>query len=932
MKAKFWNVRYWVVFALLSVSLGYSQHINAQMIKVENLRVEYKNNPIGLDVAKPRLSWEIVSKEKGVMQTAFQVRAALLEADLKSDKKLVWNSGKIASDQSIQLEYNGLVLKSGQRVYWQVKVWDNKGHASEWSSKAFFEMGLLSPAEWKAWWIEPNLIEKAKDSNPCPYLRKEFSLKGKVAKAVIYATAHGLYQLNLNGQKVSDQLFTPGWTSYNKHLLYQTYDVTNQVKTGANAFGVILGDGWYRGLMGWEGKRDHYGSNLGLLLQMKVTYADGSEEWVMSDKTWKASTGAILLSEIYAGETYDARLEKDGWDKPGFNDAGWNGVTEKNLSKEHISAFDGSPVRVTETIKPIKKFITPKGETVFDLGQNMVGWVQFKLKGAAGTKITLRHAEVLDKDGNFYTDNLRTAKCEDSYTFKGDGVETFEPHFTFHGFRYIQVKDYPGEVTVNDIAGRVIHSDMEPIGNFECSDSLVNRLQKNIQWGQRGNFLDIPTDCPQRDERLGWTGDAQVFSPTACYNMNAAPFFTKWMKDFTADQRPNGSVPWVVPMIVEGGGGTGWSDGYGATGWADAAVIIPWSVYQAYGDKKILENQYASMKSWVDYMRKEAGNGYLFNTGFHFGDWLSFAEYYSYYYNAPDYGYAGAYTEKDLIATAYFYYSSGLLQKMSEALGKTAEANDLAQLRVKIKGAFKKEFVTSTGRLTSGSQTAYILALAFGIMPDDMRETAAKRLGDDVKHFGHLTTGFLGTPLICQALTDNGYPDIAYMLLFNKRYPSWLYPVTKGATTIWERWDCIKPDGTFQDVGMNSFNHYAYGAVGQWLYSRVAGLNIDPENPGYKHIIIKPVLTDKLTFARADQQSMYGKVVSGWKRTDSKVTYHVVIPVNTTATIMLPAINAESVSESNLAVNQSKSVKYLKTEDGRVIVEAGSGEYFFEVK
>jgi alpha-L-rhamnosidase len=910
----------------------YIQANAANPVSVVNLRTEYKTNPVGMDEMHPRFSWEIVSKDRGCMQTAYQVKAALTVEGLKSDKNLLWNLQKVTSGQSVQVEYHGPALASGQRVYWQVRVWDNKGNASEWSDKAFFEMGLLSPADWKASWIEPDLPENVLSSNPCPLLRKEFTVKNNIKEARIYVSGHGLYLLQMNGRNISDQLFTPGWTSYNKRLQYQVYDITGQLTPGANAIGAILGDGWYRGYMAWEGKKNLYGEKLALLLQIKITYTDGSEETIITDNTWKASTGPILKSEIYAGETYDARLQKDGWDKPGYNDKDWNPVVIKNFSKDVLVASEGSPVRVIQTLKPIKKLITPKGEQVFDLGQNMVGWVQFKLKGNAGTKITLRYAEVLDKDGNFYTDNLRVAKAEDQYIFKGDGVETFEPHFTFHGFRYIRVQDYPGEITVNDIAGRVIHSDMTETGNFECSDTLVNRLQKNIQWSLRGNFLDIPTDCPQRDERLGWTGDAQVFASTACFNVDASPFYTKWMKDVAADQRKNGSVPWVVPMIVEGGGGTGWSDGYGATGWADAAVVIPWEVYQAYGDKRILENQYSSMKAWVDYMRREAGNGYLFNTGFHFGDWLSFAEYYSYFYNAPDYGYAGATTDKDLIATAYFYYSAGLLQKTAVIIGKEQEVKDLEQLRLNIKEAFRKEFVTSTGRLTSNTQTAYILALAFGVMPDDMKTIAARRLVDDVKHFGHLTTGFLGTPLICQALTDNGYPDVAYMLLFNKKYPSWLYPVTKGATTIWERWDCIRPDGSFQDVGMNSFNHYAYGAVGNWLYTRVAGIETHPEAPGYKKISIHPYPTQNLTYAKADLHSAYGRIVSHWQYENNRLKLYVVIPANTSAQVDIPSDSKEKVFEGSTPITQNPSVKILDVKDGRVMVSVGSGEYAFEVR
>lgn len=847
----------WAFTALFAVA-----NMQAQPLKIEQPLTEYRQNPIGIDVAQPRLSWQLASTERGTLQTAYQITAALSEAQLKTGKSLVWNSGKVASNQSVHVPYQGGPLTPSQRVYWQVKVWDNHGRTAT-SQAAWFETGLREPANWHAQWIVPSWAENPSKPYPSPFFRKEFTLTKKIKEARLYATARGLYLMRLNGRPVTDHLFAPGWTTYHKRLQYQTYDVTPLLSEGANAIGAIVGDGWYRGPLVWQGHKNLYGQKAALLAQLKITFADGSSQWVTTDGSWKASTGPILHSEIYNGEAYDARLELDGWDLPRFDDARWSNCLTAQYDNSVLVAQENVPVRITQTVKPIAKIVTPKGELVYDFGQNLVGWVRFALKGGKGETIVIHHAEVLDKDGNFYTDNLRPAKQEVAYTFKGQGIETFEPHFTFQGFRYIRIEQYNGDTSADNFTACVVHSDMLPTGTFECSDPLVNRLQQNIQWGLRGNFLDVPTDCPQRDERLGWTGDAQVFAPTACFNRLAAPFFAKWLNDLAADQRPDGSVPWVVPMVVEGGGGTGWSDGYGATGWADAATVIPWAIYKTYGDIGILARQYPSMKAWVDYMEKHSGDRYIFDHGFHFGDWLSFAEYTSLKYNAPDYGYAGAHTDKDLVATAYFYHSAGIMEQTARLLGKAAEADRYRQLQSKIKEAFKREFVTQTGRLTSNTQTAYILALAFDVMPLDMRHIAAQRLKDDVLHFGHLTTGFLGTPLICQALTDNGYPDIAYMLLFNKQYPGWLYPVTKGATTIWERWDGIKPDGTFQDVGMNSFNHYAYGAVGDWLYSRVAGLGQSTESAGYKQIVIKPYISPALSFAKAEYLSLYGKIVSG---------------------------------------------------------------------
>ena len=891
-------------------------------MNVRNLRTEYKVNPLGIANLNPRLSWRLDTEKDISLQTAYRIKAASTPEALKRNQ-LVWDSDVVSSDRSVFVEYQGPQLVSGQRLYCQVTVWDDQGNQATSGETAYWEMGLLTSGEWKAAWITPGWKEDTSQSNPCPLFRKEFNVKKQVAKARMYASALGLYELYLNGERLGNDFFNPGWTTYSKRIQYQVYDLTSMLKQGRNALGAIVGDGWYRGFFGFQGERNLYGDKAGLITQLEINYEDGSKEWILSDPSWKSGKGPLLKSEIYHGEFYDARLEILGWAEPGFDDSKWEKVTTLNQSNEVLVPTEGEPVRITETLKPIKKFVTPRGELVFDFGQNLVGWVRFRLKGERGQSIVLHHAEVLDQEGNFYTDNLRVAKAEDVYIFKGEGVEEYEPRFTFHGFRYLRVSEYPGEIGLDDVEGRVVHSDMEKIGEFECSDPLINRLQQNIQWGLRGNFLDVPTDCPQRDERMGWTGDAQAFAPTACFNMNTGAFFTKWMKDLQLDQKADGNVPWVVPNVLEGGGGTGWSDGYGGTGWADAAVIVPWTVYQSYGDIQILENQYESMKAWVEYMIRHSGSRYIFDYGFHFGDWLSFAEYYTYYYNAPDYGYAGAHTEKDLIATAYFYYSTSLMSKIASLLRRNEDSERYAGLLPRIKEAFHREFITPNGRLVSGTQTAYVLALGFDLIPEEEREAMAKRLADDVRYFGHLTTGFLGTPLLCRVLSDNGYPDLAYQLLFNKRYPSWLYPVTMGATTIWERWDGIKPDGSFQTVGMNSFNHYAYGAVGQWLYSTVAGLNIDSSKPGYKHSIIRPCPTRRLNYAKASLQTMYGLLLSSWEIKGDDIIYKFRIPPNTAATIYL---EAEKISYSQKAQDLS-GIK--KMGDKQFVIEAGSGSWEF---
>jgi len=883
---------------------------------INNLRTEYKVNPIGIGTVLPRLSWELMSNTRSFVQKSYHIQAALSEKDLISGKNLAWDSGEINSGQSSQVEYKGTGLKSGERVYWHIKIKGNDGSTSEWSKPAYWEMGMLNASDWKAKWIEPNLAEDSNTDNPCPYLRKNFEINKAVKSARAYVTSHGLYEFHLNGEKVSDQYFTPGWTSYNKRLQYQVYDVAKYLVKGENAAGAVLGDGWYKGPLTWDYKRNSYGNKPGLLLQIEIVYEDGSKEFVLSDNSWKVSTGPILSSEIYDGEAYDARLEKEGWDKAGYDDKSWAGVTEKDYNNNNLISSEGEAVRITDTIKPIKKLTTPKGELVFDMGQNMVGWVKLALKGKPGETITIHHAEVLDKDGNFYTANLRRAKQEIKYTFKGTGTEIFEPHFTFMGFRYISISGYTGDISADNISGQVVHSDMTPSGSFECSDTLLNQLQKNIQWGLRGNFVDVPTDCPQRDERLGWTGDAQTFAPTACFNMDAAAFYTKWMKDFIADQYEDGRIPHVIPDILGNGNG-------GAAGWADCAVIVPWVVYQNYGDKRMLEIQYESMKKWVGYLKNNFGKNFIWDQNVGFGDWLAYAP--------SDADYPGATTDKDLIGTAYFYYSTTILIKTADILGKADDAKMFRALAENIKAAFQKEFVTQTGRLTSGTQTAYVLALDFGLLPDNMVPVVAQRLADDVDGFGNITTGFLGASRVCQTLTNYGYNDLAFMLLFRKDYPGWLYPVLHGATTIWERWDGLKPDGTFQDKGMNSFNHYAYGAVGKWMYSRIAGIDLDPANPGYKKVIMKPLVPKELTYAKADYHSIYGDIKAEWKNDNTKFTYEIQVPANTTAEITLPFEGESKITESGKKLNEVKDLKVISSANGNTVITAGSGTYRFEV-
>jgi len=893
---------------------------------ISNLTCEYQINPLGIDILQPRLSWQMHSEHRGAYQTGYQISVANSKTALAGGRELLWDSGKIETDQSTQVFYRGPALVAGQRVYWKVKVWNELGEVVE-SSPAWWEMSLLD-CDWQADWITPDWDEDTGRSQPAPLLRRKFNAKSDLVAARIYATSLGLYELRLNGQRVGDAVLTPGWTSYDHRLQYQTYDVTGLVRQGKNVVGALLGDGWYRGYMGFTGERNLYGNRLALLLQLHLTYADGQVEIVGSDGQWRAARGPIQMSDIYMGEIYDARQEKPGWDDSGYDDRDWRGVRQLDHPKEIVVAQDGPFIRRHERLRPVQILHSPKGETILDFGQNMVGWVQLRVRGPQGTTITLRHAEVLDQQGNLYTENLRRAKQTTRYILKGltDADEIYEPYFTFQGFRYVAVDGFPGEPTPDNFTGIVVHSDTLPTGMFECSNPLINQLQHNIVWGQKGNFVDVPTDCPQRDERLGWTGDTQVYIRTACFNMNVPTFYTKWLRDLSVDQK-NGSVPHVVPNVIAKTGLSALGDetGSGAAAWGDAAVICPWTIYLCYGDTRLLDEQYESMAGWVSFIQSRAGEDFIWRQDFQFGDWLD--------YRGTDDRLPTPVTNYELIGTAFFAYSTQLLANTARVLGKTSEAEHYTDLANKVKDAFNREFVTPAGRVGPNTQTAYLLALHFDLLPEPVRPLAVKRLVSEISQADyHLTTGFVGTPYLCHVLSRFGYTGVAYRLLNQESYPSWLYPVKQGATTIWERWDGIKSDGSFQDAGMNSFNHYAYGAIGDWLYRVVAGIEVDPDTPGYKRILIQPQPGGGLTYAKASLDSMYGKIESKWTLEDDCLQLIVTIPANTEGVVHLPGQSIEDITEQGQNLSQVKGIREIQQKDETVILTVVSGNYHFRAK
>ncbi|MFC1724677.1 family 78 glycoside hydrolase catalytic domain [candidate division KSB1 bacterium] len=865
-----------------------------------NLRCEYLVNPLSIDETHPRLSWILMSDELNQVQTAYQILAASSPENLEKDKGDLWDTGEVESDRSNQIVYEGKPLKSGQRCYWKARVWDKNGNVTPYSEPAFWGAGLLDKTDWKGRWI--GIKNTNPDTaGPSPFIRKEFNTKGKIESAVLYATARGIYEAYINGKRVGEDIFAPGWTDYKKRIQYQTYDVTEMLQTGDNCIGAVLGDGWYSGHMAWNVIRNRYGKQTSFLCQLVIEYENGESEMIVSDKTWKGSTGPVLSSDMLMGEVYNAVKELPGWNKPGFDDSGWKEADVFRRPSAVLVAQPTQTIRITEYINAQKITEPEPGVYIVDLGQNFAGFVQLKVKGKKGTKVTLRHAEVLNPDGTIYTTNLRAAKATDTYILKGEGEEIYRPFFTFHGFRYVEVTGYPGKPSLDAITGCAVNSDLPVTGTFECSDPMINRLAKNILWSQRANYISIPTDCPQRDERLGWTGDAQIFIRTGAFNMDVAAFFKKWMQDVEDSQSPEGAFKDTCPYV--NGLGTD-----GAPGWGDAGIIIPWYIYRCYGDRKIIEKHYEAMQKWMEYLYEENLDFIRRNRlNNNYGDWVS----------------VNSETPKEVLATAYWAYDAKLMSKMAGVIGKNEDAEKYEKLYMDIKGAYIREFVSETGQVHGNTQTAYLLSLFADLIPENLKEKAIEHLVIDLKEKDyHLSTGFLGARHLNPVLTDVGHADIAYRLLNNKTYPSWGYAIGHGATSIWERWDGWTEEKGFQDPGMNSFNHYAFGSVGEWLFRYAAGIDLDPDIPAYKHMIIRPYPGGGLKYVKAEYNSIYGKIFSHWRLDGETLKYDVTIPVNTTATVYVPTTGKVKVV--------IPGVKFVGDGTGYAIFELGSGEYSFE--
>lgn len=1047
------------------------------------LRCEYRDNPLGIDVQKPRFSWQLEDSRRGAKQTAYQLLVASDAKKLQDGQTDVWNSGKVMSAQSALVAYAGPALVSRRAYWWRVKVWDKDGKPADESAPARFETALMQTSDWKAAWIglpvtasdnaeaeadlragkwvwfpEGNpreaaptatryfrtsfvvpadksiksaaLIAAADNSftayvnekqvcrgtdfhaptiarvqqelkpgrnllaisahndggpaglvavlkityadgsvqrvtsggdwktaqtapaagtlkwtaadykedgwqsalilanvgempwgtpsvaafgGPAALLRKAFSVTKSVKEARVYVTALGSYRLHINGQRVGNDILTPDWTDYRKRITYQTYDVTKLVKSGENAVAALVGDGWYASGLGWGLQRNLFGPNpVRLRMQMHLAYTDGTEEMVVTDGSWRGAPSPVLRSEIYAGETYDARLEQPGWDRAGFRETGWKSVDALPLeahSRLIVSAQSAPTIQVTETLKPKTMTNPAPGVYVYDMGQNMVGWVQMKASGAAGTTVRLRFAEIVNQDGTIYTQNLRRAEATDTYILRGDRSgqpETFTPHFTYHGFRYVEVTGYPGTPGMDAISGQVFHTAVPVTGTFTCSNPLVNQIVRNTDWGLRGNLESVPTDCPQRDERLGWMGDAQIIWTTACCLRDMASFTAKWMRDVVDAQSPEGGFSDVSPRVVD------MSDG--APAWGDAGIIVPYMAWRQYADKQLLSENWEAMEKWMEYIHK-ANPDLLWKNRRNndFGDWVP----------------ANSTTPKDLLATAYWANDARYMAQMAHALGKDEDAKRYETLHAGIKAAFVKQFIKADGTVGNGSQTCYALALDYDLVPTELRAAAAQRLADDVRARGmHLSTGFLGTGSLLPALSSNGYNDIAYTLLQTETYPGWGYMIKKGATTIWERWN-----GDTGDPGMNSYNHYAYGVVCEWLYRFAAGIETDPNAPGYSHFVLRPRLPSgetALTYVKASQETPSGTIRSAWERKAGQpLTYAVTIPANTSATVYIPATDPQHVREGGKAIAPGAGIRFVRYAEGCAIYEVEAGTYHF---
>jgi len=909
--------------SLLAIGNSHSQSNSLEALSVHETRVEYLENPQGIDIEKPRFSWTLKGGGRNRLQTAYQLIVASSMEKLSNRQGDIWDSGKVNSNATNQIEYEGSSLESNTKYYWKIKVWDESGMESKWSTTAYWSMGLLNFSNWKGIFIGHDVGYDKTDKYdslylpPARYLRKSFQVQKKIKKATAYTTALGLYELRLNGKKVGDDYFLPGWTDYNKRLYYQTFDITESLTEGENVIGAIIADGWYAGYVGYallvrlDKVREFYGVNPSFMGQIQIEYEDGNTEIIASDRSWKSNEGAIREADIIMGETYDARLENSGWDAPNYDDDDWKSPKVYTHPNGKLEAHPGTKVKSTEVLKPIAMTEPSPGTYVFNLGKNIAGIAELKVKGPKGTRVQLRFGEILKRDGQIQTENLRKARATDAYILKGEGEEIWQPKFTYHGFQYVEVTGYPGKPTLDAITGIVLSSIETDASTFTASNPMNNTLFENIKTTQSANFFEIPTDCPQRDERLGWTGDAQVYMRSASYNSDVAAFMTKFLIDLDDAQRWYGAYPNFAPFPYS-------RPNQYAPAWMDAGIIIPYNMYKIYNDTRVLEYMYEGMEKFMDF-QEDASTDYLRpGGGNNWGDWLAVNEE----------------TSHDFIGASFYGYDSKLMAEMAEALGKTEDAQKYMNLFENIKKAFAEKYILADGRTSEDTQTTYALALYFGLFPDALAEKGAARLAEKIEKNGFkFATGFLGTKHVMLALSKYGYDDISYKIFQQTEYPSWGYSVENGSTSIWERWNSYtKDDAANSDINaaMNSFSHYAFGSVAEWMFQHSVG--IDTEDSGYRNILIKPAISKEMDFINGSYKSINGTIASAWNWKGNKVVMNIEIPVNTKAKVHIPTGKVADIREGNKSISKTPSITILKSNEKETILEIGSGSYSFSAK
>lgn len=884
---------------------------------VSELTCEFRTAPCGIDESVPRLSWKLHSPERGAAQTAYQVLVASSESLLAQNQGDLWDSGDVASDQSVLIEYAGKPLTSRTRCFWKVRIRDQKGSLSDWSAPAVWSMGLLEPSDWQAQWIGKDETQDAPERRlPARMLRKEFDSSKKIVHASAYFCGLGSSELYLNGKKIGDAVLSPAGSHYEKRVYYVTYDVTDALTSGTNAIGIWLGNGrYYAPRIDAPTLTLTYGFPKALL-QLEITYEDGSRQIITTDESWKLTDrGPIIANNEYDGEEYDARREMPGWNCAGFDDSSWQAAQKVEAPKGTLRAQTIEPIRVTGTVKPTAIKEVQPGTFVCDMGQNLVGWCRLRVKGPAGTAVKMRFAETCNPDGSLYLANIRGAKVTDIFWLKGTGSEeVFEPRFTYHGFRFVEITGFPGTPDLNALEGCVVNDDLRTAGSFECSVPLVNQIYQNLKWGARGNYRSFPTDCPQRDERQGWTGDRAVETRGETFLFDVSAFYEKWLRDMTDSQNEQGSITDVCPPY--------WPIRNDSVTWPGANVIIAGMVYEQYGDLRVLERQWETMDRWMNFM-----NGFLTEDGIMprdtYGDWCVPPEDPILIHSRDP----ARKTSSGILGSTYYYFCLKQMAHYANLLGKPEASKAYADRAEALKTAFNKKFFRAdVGYYENGSQTSCLLPLAFEMVPETEKPRVIARLKEKILNetHGHVGTGLVGAQWLNTTLTRLGLSNLSWGFVTKTEYPSWGYMISQGATTVWELWN-----GNTADPAMNSGNHVMLvGDLNVWLHNSLAGIACDPEKPGFRHVIMRPLPQKGLDWVKAFYVSPYGKIESAWKQTNGLFDWQLVVPPNSTATAYLPASAADRVTENGKPL----TVKVLGSGDGTVIVELPAGSYHFECR